>query len=432
MSHAPFNSVKLWLIVILSISLNVNYGLAKESKTFPSCLDGSMMIYDFSHSENILNIPDSLHPVYISYIARHGARFLSSANKIATLENRLYSLAMQKKLTPEGERFFQLISSIKKATANRWGALSPVGTEEETKLAREMCALFPSLMGSGRIKAEATYVPRVVMTMYDFCHTLAGHSSNLSISTAEGRQFDPLLRFFETDSIYADYRKSGEWEKICDEYELAHVSPDPALRILGQDSGLTRHELIKTSMDIYSILQGLRAAGLPGPSSEWMTQDEYENCWKADNLEHYLRNTLNSVSDAAIAASSLLKEIISEADINLSGSNSVNASLFFGHAETLMPLFSLMRLPGCYYDCKDLDFQTVADHWRDYEIVPLGANLLLVFLKSDSGNIYMASRLNGRFIEPLPGYGIFVDWSRMKARWLDEAGGKKTFNNRPL
>ena len=47
----------------------------------PAILDGSMSLYDFSAVEPSA-LPDSLVPVYIDYVARHGARFLTSENKV--------------------------------------------------------------------------------------------------------------------------------------------------------------------------------------------------------------------------------------------------------------------------------------------------------------------------------------------------------------
>ena len=93
-------------------------------------------------------------------------------------------------------------------TDGNWGALNHIGIMEEKRLGKEMAAICPELLKEGKIEASATYVPRVVMTMYELCHELARYSSGPEISTSEGRQFNPLLRFFKTDANYMHYLDS--------------------------------------------------------------------------------------------------------------------------------------------------------------------------------------------------------------------------------
>ena len=58
----------------------------------------------------------------------------------------------------------------------------------------------------------------------------------------------------------------------------------------------------------------------------------------------------------------------------------------------LMPLLSLMRMPGCYYLTNYFD--TVALHWRDFDVVPMAANLQIVLFKSAKGRMYVRFDLN--------------------------------------
>ena len=77
-----------------------------------------------------------------------------------------------------------------------------------------------------------------------------------------------------------------------------------------------------------------------------------------------------------------------------------------------MPLFALMRLPGCF--CPELPMREVAERWKDYEVSPLGADLAIFLLRSESGRLYVAMRLNGKFI-PMPGsIRKVTDWLEFK------------------
>ena len=171
-------------------------------------------------------------------------------------------------------------------------------------------------------------------------------------------------------------------------------------------------------MSMYGLLQANLASGLPAVTTEFMSEREYRSCWLASNVLHYLRNNINPLSGlAGRATEPLLRQIISDADSALSSSGEIKAHGYFGHAETLLPLFSLMRLPGCYVMTDD--FETLADRWQVQEITPLGANLAMILLKSPSGGIYVSVRLNGCNVCPLPGKGAVVKWEELKQYWED-------------
>ncbi len=59
---------------------------AKKPTLLPSHLEGSMMPYDFSYTDSKPIWPDSLTPVYVARVARHGARYISSPKKLEKLQ----------------------------------------------------------------------------------------------------------------------------------------------------------------------------------------------------------------------------------------------------------------------------------------------------------------------------------------------------------
>ncbi|MDE7408574.1 MAG: histidine phosphatase family protein, partial [Muribaculaceae bacterium] len=390
---------------------------------------GSMMPYDFSGTEIQPIWPDSLTPVYVAHVARHGARYISSEKKLETLRNAISKAAADGTLTGEGRRFDVLLKSVLSATGDQWGLLSAVGAEEERRLASDLYTLLPDLLKEARVNAISTYVPRVVMTMYEFNHSLTVKSSDIFVTASEGREFSPLLRCFTADSAYAAYRADGDWKQVSERLMDSIVSPEPARRLLGKASGHSDKQLRKLTLDMYDVLQSLTAFGLPAPTDEFMSEADYRACWEVDNLEHYLRNTVTPLSSLAGEASSpLLARIISDADAVLGArmeavareragmtpaqTEGYDANFYFGHAETLMPLLSLMRLPGCYSDSSD--FATLYEHWRDYDVVPLGANLDIILLQSPSNRTYVALRHNSRFVAPMSG-SMIVPWSDYKS-----------------
>lgn len=397
-----------------------------EFQILPDSLDGSMMIYDFSAADTSLDLPDSLEVVHVAYVARHGARYLSSAKKVTKLTDILQEQKKEGTLTSKGAEFLLLLDSVNIVSKGRWGALSEVGIQEEVRLGEEMARLFPKLMQKGEVRAKATYVPRVVMTMYQFLHSLAKENRNLNVYTMEGPANDSLLRCFDTFKYYSEYRDSGDWKIVCDDFIKHHISPRPAQMIFGK-TAKDADKARSLTMDIYAVLQGLRAMGLEGPTTRFMTEDEYRSCWEASNLERYLRNTFNPLTGGCTGATRMLiNDIINDCDRWESPqSPGQPLTAWFGHAETLMPMLSMMGISGCSYYTEDWD--SVSAHWRSQDIVPLGANFMLILLRpkdKPQGQLYAAIRLNGKNIFPFS-KNIFpfqnasriLPWNVLKGMW---------------
>lgn len=391
--------------------------VASRYDELPAQYDGTMSPYNFEAVEPAPAVPDSLRPFFINYVGRHGARFLSSESKVTAIRKVLEGARQRGSLTRAGHRFLTLLDKVDEVTGRRWGALNAVGEYEQRRLAEEMMKMWPEILNSGKVQARATYVPRVVMSMYTFCHTLAAQSNSLEIYTDEGRQNSGLLRYFDTNAEYVAYLDSGAWKKAYKQYLEKNAPYEPALRLTGYKSGIDTLGMRRLSMDIYGVLQSLRAAGLEAPTTEWMTREEYRKCWEVSNLQHYLQRVANRYSDiAAEAAMPLLKEMSATADsvinqVKRGEQQSLKANLLFGHAETLMPLLSLMGLPGCdpcYENCLHSmavpqDFSDLPTLWNDRLVSPLAANLEIVYFISPTNNIYVLLRLNGRNIPPKEG-----------------------------
>lgn len=132
--------------------------------------------------------------------------------------------------------------------------------------------------------------------------------------------------------------------------------------------------------------------------------------WSVENLRHYLRYTATTLSTIpAELASQLVLDLISTADAAVAGESPATVMLRFGHAETLMPLLSLLRLRGCYYMTNYFD--TVGLHWKGFDIVPMAANLRMVLFRSKKGTVYVRFDLNERPVPLLPNSdAIYTPW----------------------
>lgn len=411
---------------ICSVCTGVLLGLAtmkaqaREYRTLPAELDGSMALYDFDKVGPRV-LPDSLTPVCIDYIARHGARFLTSESKVTKIEKVLEKAAKVKSLTPDGEAFLTLLKEVRDHTDGRWGLLSQTGKEEELRLGREMADMWPEVFGAdgSLVSSVSSYVPRVIQTMDHFTLPIAEKYQGIDIRSASGNAYDNLTRFFVTDSIDAAWRETGDWKEAYGLFTSRALSAAPARRLVGDDSRMSADELRSLTYDMYKVLQGMRAADLPAPTSRWMTEDEYRACWEATNLEKYFQYSISPLSTIpAIGAKYLLRHVL-ENTLNLQeGERGPGMQGVFGHAETLLPIFALMGVPGT--TALPLDYDRLAQEWSDAVLTPLAANLAIIYSRGPSGRWYASMRLNGRNVSPVNEPGrLNVPLYELQQYWLE-------------
>ncbi|MBD5217771.1 MAG: histidine phosphatase family protein [Bacteroidales bacterium] len=358
-----------------------------------------------------ISLPDALHPWwpdslslrFVNHVGRHGARFLSSESKVLKLEKFLKEQNAARNLSDKGEQVMAMLDTVRARTAGRWGALTELGRREEETIASLTFSLSPELFHKGHITSLSSYVPRVVESQYSFCLALADSSSHLEIVTAEGRNFDILMRPFDYFKPYKQYRAEGAWKAPYSRFEAQIVPVGPARRLLKDDRSLTDAESQTLALDMYGILQGMEAAGIPISPSAWFSVEEYRECAVISNLARFCRNSINPYSTlAGSSAAPLLENLIltmrkaaeapeKEYDV---------ARLRFGHDETLMPLISLMGLTPLELEKDSLSPINVWERWNTAEYFPLAANLQLFLLRSPGGKMFVAAMLNERPVAP--------------------------------
>lgn len=410
------------LTYILFLLVGIYASAVAETTGMPAPDAGPMLPYDFSLCDKDVAWADTLQPIFVSYTARHGARYLTSAGKFKKLYTALSKADKEGQITEEGKTFLEYLNYIKKYSSGKWGLLSNTGIKEEQKLGADMAKIFPKLLKQGSIKSESTSVPRVIMTMYQFMHAMEIPDESLEMTASSGNRYDSILRCFDYDPAYSKFRSSkGEWNKLLPGIVKRNVSPEPARKMFKSGYIKDDMELRNMTIDIYSALQGCNACGYKDPPSKVLSEKESYGCWVVNNFKHYMRNSINPVSNvAAIATMPLLNKIISDIDWAANEARSAEYPQIrikgnFGHAETLLPLLSIMRIPGAYYYSTNYD--NLAKEWKVQEITPLAANLMIILLRGESGEMYVSVRQNGKNIAPISGKPMILKWSELKAYW---------------
>lgn len=358
--------------------------------------EGSLTPYP---ARSPIEYPDSLIPVFINHVGRHGARYPASSANCLTLQRILSRADSLGTITPLGRRLAALNNEVIELSNGRWGALDSVGIREQQDIATRMFYNYTEIFSNkGTVKALSSYSPRAMMSMYAFTHQLDRLNNRNEFRTSTGRNNSYLMRPFDTDSSYLEFRRKKAWQPAYDQY-FNSVCPTGAIeRAVGKNYPFaSAAEKRDAAIVEYYVVAGLSAMGLPSRMSEFFNMEEANALWSCFNLRQYLQRTATTVSTVpADIAADLVLDIIQTTDNFISGEDSnTKAVLRFGHAETLMPLLSLLRLPGCYYLTNYFD--TVAGQWRDFDVVPMAANVQFILFKARrSGRYYIRIDLNER------------------------------------
>lgn len=408
-----------FLVIAILSMLSTTIFAADPSSYSWTDLAGSALPYPLDREPAMY--PDSLEVVMVNHVGRHGARYPTSPIAAEAVRKLLVDAYDAGTLTEPGRRLMVVADSVLESGAGRWGRLDSLGVAEQREIAARMFVSFPRLFGSGAmVEAVASRKPRCVMSMFSFLHQLTLlNQGGLDIRASSGTaRSDTLLRFFDTDKLYRELALSDTLDNIVSEFEHATIPDAMADRVLRRLVGTSvpqkAEDRLKTASAVYSLVAGCAAMEIDIDPADWMTHDEYERFWAVKNLKQYLYYSANTVSALPAAqAAPLLEELIRSTDGFLHGDGSASVKVRFGHAETLMPLLSLMRVEGAYYLTRQME--TVDNRWRDFDLVPMAANIWLTILRGPSGKYYARLDLNERPVPIIPRSGmIYTPWDEAR------------------
>lgn len=417
------NPARFFLLAVLTLA-TFAAGAADPTATLYTLqqCEGSLTPYRAPQSQQ--GYPDSLVPVFINHVGRHGSRYPASSANCLALKRALMRADSLGTITASGRRLMALNDRIIALSTDRWGALDSLGMAEQQGIAARMFMTFADVFSGDdiTIKAISSYSPRAMMSMYSFTHQLDRFNNRMTFTTSTGRINSRLLRPFDTDSEYRAFSREKPWEPTYKEYFNAHCPTTAIKRVLGTGYPFSdENEERNLAITEYYVLAGLQAMGLASEMETYFNQEEANALWSCFNLRQYLQRTASTISTVpADIASDLVLNLIETTDAYISGADTnTRAILRFGHAETLMPLLSLLRIPGCNYLTNYFD--TVAANWRDFEVVPMAANIQFILFKArESGHYYIRVDLNEHPVALRRGDdAVYFPWGELRRFMMD-------------
>lgn len=409
--HRLFTTFILIAAAVANICAQTDY-------TYNECLGSSRPYVD---PKGKIQVPDSLRPVMINHVGRHGARYPSSGKHSDMVRKLLKSAAEKHTITFRGRKLLALTERVIDRSTGRWGALDTLGKAEQRWLAARMTGECPRLFNNTIISAISTYVPRCVMSMYEFTHQLVRQNNRIEVYTASGRQNNGILRFFDGNEELEAFIESPEVRNAVKEYAEETIPAGLLKKFVGSSFPLQDIDETDYLLAMYSIVAGTAAIEMKISYAEYFSREEFNALWRVFNLKQYLTHSASALSDLpAQSAKPLLLDLVQTTDSFLTGADKTPVRLRFAHAETLMPLLALIQLEGCYYVSNN--FASVAENWQDFNVVPMAANFRLILFRSRTGKYYVRADHNEHPVPLVPGGELYVPWEDAKAYMLLRAG----------
>ena len=339
---------------------------------------------------------DSMVPFYVNHLGRHGARFPTSGKALNRVKEILELAQRENRLTSGGVTLLSTIQNLSETFDGQWGKLSVEGEEEQRGIARRMIERYPQLFSdSVKVQAIATYVPRCIHSMDAFLACMVEFNSSLHIQRNEGKQYNDILRFFDLNQSYVDYKENGDWRPIYETFVRRKISSASVMENFFLESGQeTDKEAEEFVMALFSIAAILPDTGTPINLDGLFTIGEWDNYWQTQNLRQYMSKSSSPIGRMLPVAIAwpLLSEFIHSADEVIKGKSDTRANFRFAHAETVIPFVALMGIEGT--DVKVVVPDSVSKYWKDYEIAPMAANVQWIFYHDKAREIWVKFLLN--------------------------------------
>ncbi len=354
-----------------------------------NCYLGSEQPYIFKKVE-YTSPPPGYKPIYINHLGRHGARYLANARGINLVYRIIRDARYKNCLKAEGFQLERDIERFMAVQAGNYGLLSKSGAQMERGIARRMYENYPEVFGK-QVISVSTYVERTKESMAAFLSELSRYTAREMFNISSNGKVDPILRFFDLNTEYLNYKKQGDWRLQVAAYEkrkdyakciLAQFFEKPYLDSLDYQNAIVTN--------IYSFYTNQFDVGENVGLRKYFTCKELKYYWQNKNLAAYLEKGPSNIGQdlPTNIAFALLADFLITTDYGIR-TNRVSANLRFAHAETIIPFASILKISCCSVQTNNLN--KVECIWQDYNVAPMAANIQWILYRRE--NSYLIKML---------------------------------------
>ncbi len=351
--------LRLWMAVLI---ITIHSDVIAQQLT-PEQTGGVYYAYPVKDSKRI-NIPDGFQIFYISHYGRHGSRWVDSKRRYKWVMSHFTD---KRNLTPPGLETREKLLAVCKNARGKAGLLTPLGKSQHEGIARRMATNYPELFKPGAVvTAQSSTYKRCRQSMQAFCGELRRQHPSLSISMSSKKSYKPYINLPNEDMNRLKRQTKRNYE----------VNPDRFMRNLFIDPSRCDNP-IKLLTETHTIASDMQ--DIPLDISLWnlFTYEEMMAVYKGNNDWMTFINGDHKKNEGIPVKTAIpLWNHIVEVAYEYIANNKHGASLIFGHDQPLYRLITLigLSLPGTGMD----------------DILPMAANLQLIFMKDQNNEIYVS------------------------------------------
>lgn len=353
-------------------------------------------------------VPKGYKPFYISHYGRHGSRWMPKDSRYEWIAAQFED---ESNLTDFGLEVKRRLQPALENARGNGGKLTPLGAEQHRQIAHRMYRRFKEIFRQKdiHISARSSTSPRCAASMRAFCEQL--------------RKLNPALDIVEeTDQkymYYIAYTSPEEEELERDTVVRCRVTGERLAGTLYKDPSKQK-EPDKLLSELHTLASSMQDIPLKDSFWDLFTEEEIQAVYDMNNTRMRLVNGIDPFNHdiPARCAASLWQNIVETADSVIATGTST-ATLRFGHDTCLYHLLSLLGFFDCVPNLMD-------------EILPMGANLQIIFYRNAQGHVIVKFLHNEKELryneidcyENKPAFEPpYYDWEDIKQRcahWLEK------------
>ena len=329
--------------------------------------------------------PAGYEPFFINHYGRHGSRWLTKQSSYDNPVEALEILQKEGALTKQGEVLLESLRKVALEAKGRAGDLSDIGAEQHQGIAQRMCKNFPEVFcGDATIDARSTVVLRCILSMGNETQIFKAFNPKARI-TSDASYHDMYYMGwgYGEDTLANPQRKAIR--RISDSIFNARINASRFMSQIVADTAAIagRFKSAKFMEAVYDVAGSLQNHHVFDGMNlfQYFTDEEIYELWKVKNIYWYLQwsNSPQGGNRMPFIERALLTNMIETADKAIADKDHHGAALRFGHETCVLPLACLLEIDNVNYSCDNLN--ELHEHWRNYEIFPMGCNIQMVFYR---------------------------------------------------
>ena len=272
---------------------------------------------------------------------------------------------------------------IHAAAQGREGELSDNGALQHQGIGKRMAKNYPEIFTKdANIDARATNVIRSILSMFNGLSGIQTVVPTIHIST--DASMADMWYMNASDRGAREARRHADNNEARD-FNIRHDNKGEYLTRLFNDPQFAKdsigYELFKP---LFSVLVNTQShSDQPWLVDEVFSIDEARERWSERNVNWFMHagNSKLTQNRMPFSQSNLLRDIIESVDTAFY-STTPSVNLRYSHDTIVLPLASLMELNNFGEEINDLE-ELGAKGWHDYLVVPMAANIQIVFYRKD-------------------------------------------------